>query len=602
MTKVINMKENLGILSTVIRIFQDLYKTSRFYFLLLVAFSIIAGCVPAINLYIGKYILDIISKDGSKNIENIVILAIVWIFSAFIGHCCYVGQQVMQGYAADSYLLSMTKAMLDKMKSIPGMDMLEDPKFYDDIQVIRNGISEKPARIIYSTVAILMSGIGVIGFSIVLFKVFWWAPLILLVGFYPLAKTEMRLFELSWGVSIQNTMLSRKIAYDQSIITSHEHAKEIRLANMFDGIQSRFEQNAIEYQGNIRRSRNKLLLGVLPSQLLAFMASGFLFACTVRSAFMGQIEIGSVLIVLSALSIIRDDLLSLSDALGFSTEFVLWFKKYYNFIDSSSELKNPEIPLDLPKNLNLELRNVSFSYDESRKVIDDISIIIPYGQKVAIVGENGAGKSTFIKLLLRFYDPSEGSIKIFDQSCRVDLKDIDVNLWRSHISAVFQDFAKFKWSIEDNISLLSKIDNEKLIDSLIQADAKFIYNLPEKEKSIIGHLFGGTELSGGQWQKIAIARAVYKDAKIFIFDEPTSALDPKSEIEIFDKFLELSKNKTALMITHRLGSVKYADRIIVIKNGKIIEDGRHAELMVAKGEYYSMWNAQSRNYNNMEKI
>ncbi len=241
---------------------------------------------------------------------------------------------------------------------------------------------------------------------------------------------------------------------------------------------------------------------------------------------------------------------------------------------------------------------VNFSYPDGRTALEDISFTLRPGETVALVGENGAGKSTIVKLLARLYDPTAGEILVDGES----LKNFNLDQWRQNIGVIFQDFGHYSFTLGENITLeeleIPK-DLPRLERALAKADiSELVKELPEGYQTYLGKQFGGTELSGGQWQKLALARAFAREdnAQLLILDEPTAALDPKSESQIFNRFAELSQNKTTLLITHRLASVKMADRIFVLKNGKLIESGDHETLRAKNGEYAKLWELQAKHY------
>lgn len=244
--------------------------------------------------------------------------------------------------------------------------------------------------------------------------------------------------------------------------------------------------------------------------------------------------------------------------------------------------------------------NVSFSYPDGRKVLSHVNFKIMKGEKIAIVGQNGAGKSTIIKLLLRFYDPTDGLITVDGK----DLKTLDILSWRASISGVFQDFGQYHFTAQENIYLANAhASQEAVIDASKKGGFFPILNkLPEGLNTLLGKEFGGTSLSGGEWQKLAMSRAFLRDANLLILDEPTSSLDPQSELEVFKKFAEAAVDKTTLFITHRLGSAKMVDRILVFKDGCLIEEGSHEKLFSAKQEYASLFQMQADLYAHSPKL
>lgn len=276
-------------------------------------------------------------------------------------------------------------------------------------------------------------------------------------------------------------------------------------------------------------------------------------------------------------------------------------EKFFHFLDHSPAIVSPGNPIVLPITPTpptIEFKNVSFRYPGTRRdILDSFNLTIQSGEKIALVGENGAGKTTIIKLLLRFYDVSEGEILING----VNIKDLDLEAWHQQIGALFQDFIKYQFTFKENVlfgNLKSKDTKEMLHDAIAKAGAdKYVTNLPKKMNQVVGKMFeDGIDLSGGQWQKLALARAFFRNAPILILDEPTSAIDAKAEYEIFENVQKLQKDKTVLIISHRFSTVRNADRILVLDGGKIIEEGNHEMLMEKQGHYAELFNIQAKGY------
>ncbi len=316
------------------------------------------------------------------------------------------------------------------------------------------------------------------------------------------------------------------------------------------------------------------------------------------------------MLAVAALAQVRNALAGITELLGVGTQHLNWFGKYQAFLSAEPLVRVSAHPLPLPARFDLALEDVSFSYPDGREALHRLTLHIPQGQMLAVAGENGAGKSTLARLLLRLYDPQQGRITVGGH----DLKALDPALWRAEVAAVFQDFARFDYTLRENILLGRPEDPLRLAQ--VTADSGLdavLARLPDGLDTRLGTAFGGTNLSGGQWQRLATARALYRDCALMILDEPTAALDPRSEREVFDSFARLSRNaaesgaatetepgggrpRTTLLITHRLGSVTLADRIVVLKAGQISEDGTHAELLARGGEYAELWALQARQY------
>jgi ATP-binding cassette subfamily B protein len=278
----------------------------------------------------------------------------------------------------------------------------------------------------------------------------------------------------------------------------------------------------------------------------------------------------------------------------------LFLRDFLQFLDLKPAIAAPEHPTPLPNHPVNEIRlsSVSFTYPGAQKpALQDISITIRKGEVIAFVGENGAGKSTLLKLLCRLYLPDAGTITVDD----IDMNRIDPEAWRRRLSVLFQDYIRYQLTVEENIRVgdIERADEPGSIEkSARKAGAdRMIQRFPNGYKTMLGKIFsGGQELSTGEWQKIALSRAFFRDAELILLDEPASSLDALAEAEIFRKFREVIQNRTAVIISHRFSTVQMADRIYVIEQGKIVEHGSHADLMALNGRYAEMFRAQADLY------
>jgi len=289
------------------------------------------------------------------------------------------------------------------------------------------------------------------------------------------------------------------------------------------------------------------------------------------------------------------EVMSLIDSAGLLFERLLFFQKYFDFMDIEPRVSNPANPVPFPAGpLTICFENVSFAYPDGRSALKNINFQLDPGQTIAIVGENGAGKTTLVKLLLRYYDPNNGRITING----IDLRQLDITEWRAQAGAVLQNFGRYSYTITENIVLGSNSPDHESVSQALKDSGltKLTRELSGQANHRLGKEFGGTELSGGQWQKLATARALYRQADLLILDEPTAALDPRSEHELFQHFARLAKGRTVIMITHRLASVTMTDRVLVLKQGELVEDGSHQALIAKQGEYSDLWSMQAERY------
>lgn len=589
--------DRLQLLRILWRSLPELWQSSPLLVSLLGLTALLGGVIPAVTLLISKWAVDGVGEVASGGQANLALLALAWAGAALLGQLAGIARAVLQGYAADNFTVQTSRRLMDKMNDLTGLEVLEDPRFHDDIQILQMGAPRRPLNLTATIFGVFGTLVSLLSVGGVLLTIGWWVPLVVIAGMIPLTLTQMRLYELGWSMTIQNTQASRELNYFQKAALNQQFAKEIRLYGLMPYLTREYTGRTLAYQRTMRGVRNKQLLGVLPAQLLALLVTAGVFAYAVWQAQLGLLTAGAVVLVIGALAQVRSDLWSLSDSLGVGSEHLHWFGKYYEFLDAVPSVAAPAQPQPLPQRFDLTLDGVTFGYQGHAPVIENFSLHIPEGQTVAIVGENGAGKSTLIKLILRFYDPVAGRILVGGAGEETDLRDLNPEEWRSQVAAVFQDYARFEWTVRENVLLGAEEDPERL---RYAADASGLSAmLPRLESGLntrIGQAYGGVDLSGGQWQKLVTARALYRRARVLILDEPTAALDPRSEAEVFAAFAELSRGRTALLVTHRLGSVRMADRIVVMRAGRVTEDGTHDELLARGGEYAELWRLQAGQY------
>lgn len=439
-----------------------------------------------------------------------------------------------------------------------------------------------------------------VGVSLLLVSVGPWVPLIAVISAYPLARTTLKFRELSWGVTLNRTPEARAMAYEADIALTHLYAAEVRLYDLLPWLRGRYERAFGTAHRAMRRVRKAELLAVLPRSLLSLAVVAGIFAWSLVQAAAGQLSAGEVAVVISGLTTLQNRVFSLVEGTGMIFSHMLYFQKYFDFLAAEPQVKNPERPVPLPaKTPHIRFERVSFHYPDGRAALQDVSFELRPGETVAVVGENGAGKTTLVKLLLRFYDPTEGVVTLGG----VDLRSVDLNAWRKRVSAVFQDFGRYAYTVRENVELADIGAGDEARATAALTKSGFLAsadNLPGGIQTRLGKAFGGTELSGGQWQKLALARALYRNADVLVLDEPTAALDPRAEAALYTQFVALTAGNTALLITHRLGSVLMADRVLVLKAGRLVEEGTHAELLACGGEYAELWALQAAQYRDRE--
>lgn len=408
----------------------------------------------------------------------------------------------------------------------------------------------------------------------------------------------------------RQTPAQRMVNYLAELLIEREAIKEIRLFGLQQPFLERFQQ----FWQTFITETAKLIFDQEGKSLLLLVFSalgtGAIWIFAIAQAVLGRITIGELTLVIQAVERVRADLGNLFKQAGLFYENSLFMSKLFNFLDlppdavagALSRAKpfsaQPPLPIPNPIRQGIEFRNVSFHYPGTeRLVLQNVSFVIRPGSSVALVGDNGAGKTTLVKLLTRFYDPAEGEILLDGR----DLREYDVAALQQTIGVIFQDFVRYHLTVQENIGF-GQVHAVADLARVMQAAEKggavqLIDKLPHRYQTVLGKTFDDSvDLSGGEWQKIALSRAFMRDAQLLILDEPTAALDARAEYDVYLRFAELTANKTTIFISHRFSTVRMAHHILVLADGRLAEAGTHDTLMALNGQYAEMFNVQAERY------
>jgi ATP-binding cassette, subfamily B, bacterial len=426
-----------------------------------------------------------------------------------------------------------------------------------------------------------------------------WLILLLLLSIIPSFINELKYSNSRYSIAKSWTAERRELDYLRYIGANTKTATEIKLFGLTDFIANRFSKLANQYyEVNKTLAISRTIWGAFLNVLgiLSYYAAYVLIIYRVISGFL---SIGELTFLAGSFRRLKLNMQAVLGRFTRISESALQLGDYFEFLHIEGE-KETEHPLAVPQVIRsgFELKEVSFRYPGSEElVLDRVSFEIRAGEKLAFVGENGAGKTTLIKLLLRFYQPESGSILLDG----IDIRRFNKAAYQQMFGVIFQDFVRYEFTIRENIAIgnINELDNMETIEtaaSLSLAD-QVVAEMKNGYDQQLGKRFArGTELSGGQWQKIALGRAYMKNAAILILDEPTSALDARAEYEAFQRFIGLTKGKTSIIISHRFSTVRMADRIVVLKDGRILEKGSHEELMEQNGLYAELFDLQAAGY------
>ncbi|WP_214484466.1 ABC transporter ATP-binding protein [Bacillus sp. SM2101] len=579
------------------RSFYLVFKYAKYWVLLSLIFAIITGFVPIITVWLSKEIINFISSvlrgDNDINSHQLWLLLflqlIVLIIQKSIGNIkLYVNSKYEKKL---DYILE--KMVSEKSVGSP-LAFFENAKFHNHLDRIQYNKGIRLMSPVVSTLNIFEGIITLTSLFIFLISYHWLLIVIVMVIVIPIIYLRVKYGKMEFQMHLHQTPKAREQAYLSALLTNRVSASEIRIFNLKDFFLNRwaflFKKISKEYLTLIKsREFANICINVLSSALY-FLVSVFLLKF-VRNK---SIQIGDFVSVLQSVQAAERSLIDISYNIGEIYSDSLYIRDLFEFLDfqdSNYELNESKENRPFSFNSSIEFKNVSFKYPYSeQQALKNISFKIECGEKIAIVGQNGSGKTTLIYCLMGLYPINKGEILVDG----ININDIDRSELFKKITVIFQDYMKYNLSLKRNIILDSPVDDEKLQTVMSMSGVDSITkNLKDGEETILGKIFlEGEDLSEGQWQKIAISRALYKEGEIFVLDEPTSALDPKAELEVYNQFDNLTNNKTGIFISHRMASARLADKIFVLQNGEIIEEGSHETLMNLNREYAQMYQMQ----------
>jgi ATP-binding cassette subfamily B protein len=499
---------------------------------------------------------------------------------------------------ANRYTQHVSVRVMDQASRLD-LTTYEDPVFYDRLERARVQATDRLAMI-QQMGRLIQQVITTLVFSAALAWASPWLVLLLAFGVLPSFLGETHYAFLGYAKNFRQTPAKRQMDYLRQVAGSREGAKEVKLFGLSKFFTSRFQSLAHQiYVEDVALSRSKLIIGGLLG-IIGTLGYYGAYVYVIWRTLRGAYDIGQFTFLTTAIQQASSNLQQvfstasgIADQALFLTDLIAFFEMEPT-VDS-----NPKgLPTPVLIKKGFEFRNVSFAYPGTdRTVLKNFNLTLSPGERIALIGENGQGKTTVVKLITRLYDPTEGQILLDG----IDLREYSLEDLHRNIGVIFQDFMRFEMTARENIAV-GRVDQPHQQSDIELAAHKsladtVVSKLAGGYDQMLGRRFeGGVELSGGEWQKMALARAYLRDAQLLILDEPTAALDARSELEVFERFAELTEGKMALLISHRFSTVRMADRIVVLSGGRLIEEGDHQELMARNGLYASMFEMQAASY------
>jgi ATP-binding cassette subfamily B protein len=475
----------------------------------------------------------------------------------------------------------------------------ENPLFYDRLERARVQATDRLAMI-QQMGRLFQQIITTITFSVALVLASPWLVLLMAFGVLPSFIGETHYAFLGYAKNFRQTPAKRQMDYLRQVAGGREGAKEVKLFGLNKFFTKRFQALADQiYVEDVALSRSKLIVGGLLGVIGTLGYYGA-YVYVIWRTLHGAYDIGYFTFLTAAIQQASSNLQQVFSTASGIADQALFLTDLIAFFDMKSTVDANPNGLRTPQTIQrgFEFRNVSFAYPGTeRTVLKNFSLTLSPGERIALIGENGQGKTTVVKLITRLYDPTEGQILLDG----VDLREYSLEDLHRNIGVIFQDFMRFEMTARENIAV-GRVDRPHQQTDIKSAAHKSLADtvvdkLAGGYDQMLGRRFeGGVELSGGEWQKIALARAYLRDAQLLILDEPTAALDARSELEVFQRFAELTEGKMALLISHRFSTVRMADRIVVLEGGRLIEEGNHEQLMAHAGVYAGMFEMQAASY------
>jgi ATP-binding cassette subfamily B protein len=476
----------------------------------------------------------------------------------------------------------------------------EDAAFYDQLQNARRQSEFRAMALVNGVFAVVQQSISLVSFLVIVVAFEPWIAIILFGASIPAFIAQSFYSRLFFRLLTRSAPEFRQIRYLEELMTTDKSIKEVRLFGLGKPIIQRHDETFAQYYTeDVRLARKRSMLSMLwgfVSTASFYVAYAWVIWLTIR----GSITLGGLTFYMAILRQSQTTFQTLFNSINWLFENGLFMTQLVDFFNLKPIM--PQVtdakPMPEPIREGIEFHDVSFRYPEREEwTLRHINLHIKAGETLALVGINGAGKTTLVKLLTRLYDPTEGYITIDG----IDIRQIDLADLQSHIGVIFQDFVRYQMSLNDNIGFgnVARINDRARIEQAADQGgaADIATTLAQGYDTTLGRQFQqGRELSGGQWQKIALSRAFMRDGGILILDEPTSALDAQYEYEVFQRFRELTQGRTAILISHRFSTVRMADRIAVISGGELVELGTHAELMANNGDYARLFEMQASGY------
>ena len=587
--------------------------------------TVVAGIIPAITAYIGKLLINAvvnaikiralhlsdvdrltvpmpgftIHSPYTTSVNIVIILAVVSLLIAAISSLMSTIRNISQQLLQERVQIRIQLMVMDHAAALD-LPFFEDPASYDLLRRAQEDSRNRPVQMISGTFGLVQTAITFLSMIALLLGVSPLLAAIALVSPIPAFISDTRYSWWGYRIARWNSRLLRRMNYLVQLVTTDTYAKEVKLFGLGTYFIQRYRLLSQTYYDRQRRQITRRYIAGYAWGVLTTLAGSVTYLYVALQAVAGRLTLGDLSLYTSAASAVQNSISNLLGGFSSMYEHNLYLQNLFTLLETPTMVERPEEPRPLPVPLRgeIEFQGVSFGYPgQEGQAIKGLSFRIAPGETVAIVGRNGAGKTTLIKLLCRLYDPTAGRILLDG----IDIREFDPDELRAQVGAMFQDYVTYQATAKENIGLgsLPELESSEAVAVAAQRGGaeELVKGLPHEWETMLGKWFDeGVNLSGGEWQKVALSRAFMRDVRILVLDEPTSALDAQAEFELFERLQSLTQGRTAVYISHRFSTVRRADRILFLEHGELVEAGTHEELIRLDGRYAKLFKMQASAY------
>ncbi|NSQ70885.1 ABC transporter ATP-binding protein [Enterococcus faecalis] len=583
-------------------VFKEIFKAGPGVFLLSVSSMIITGISPVVTTYLTSKLI----KELGKNLENpktieythLVYILLMILLLIVVAFAIEDIKTVIYSNVGLKVSHNIENIITEKFQTIK-QERIDTPEFLDLHSNTLTKSGSEPLNLMEGLFGMIASLISVIGYAAIIINLSIYAFLGVMVFVFPIIIYKKKYQGMMFKFFTERTMQLRKIWYYLNLLTDPKYSKEVRQYRLSDLFKRKREKSFDDFMKDNNRIVLKEIISSIITSLISMLGAIFVGIWLIKNTVKGEYPISEFYLYFTAILTIVTQMIALSSQIASNSKSMLFINYIFEYMKEDNTLVDGKQEIEEKETHIICFNDVSFLYPGSDNyALKNINIEFSTDQTVCLVGENGSGKTTFLRLLLRIYDPTEGQILLDN----IDIKKYRINELRKFFGVLFQDYIKYSDTVYNNIAF-GKVENIKDEKSIV-ASAKLAGVDLFVGKFNLGYLTNlsrmfyedGIEPSGGQWQKIAIARAIFSDASVVVLDEPTAALDPKSEVKMYETFKSISEMKSTIIISHRMYITKIADKVILLNNGKIVEEGSFEELIQLRKEFYSMYKIQADSY------